>query len=271
MRSTVERLLVRTWNIFHGNTKPRGRKSYTEEVVRFAAEDRPDVLCLQELSVWALVHLTGWTGMTAVTDVARRPLPLLGELGRTLSELDARRFRSAVTGEADVILLAPELTVLEHRRLMLNPFRFRRAQAHKLGLPLRERLQWASERRACQVLRVQRGEGTLIVANMHVTGHVDKRIPDAELLRAAAFVDGFARPGEPILFCGDFNLSLRNSRTLPDLMTAEWGFSGATPTGIDHILVRGLRAGAPQVWPVERRTREGRVLSDHAPVDREVE
>jgi endonuclease/exonuclease/phosphatase family metal-dependent hydrolase len=271
MRSTVERLLVRTWNIFHGNTKPRGRKSYTEELVRLSAADGPDVVCLQELSVWALVHLKDWTGMTAITDVARRPLPLPGELERTLSELDSRRFRSAVTGQANAILLTPELTVLEHRRLALNPFRFRRAQAHKLGLPLRERIEWASERRVCQVLRLRRGDGTLVLANMHVTGHVDKRIPDAELLRAAVFADGFALPGEPILLCGDFNLSLRNSRTLPDLMTAEWGFSGASPTGIDHILVRGLHAAPAQIWPVERRTRGGRVLSDHPPVDREVE
>jgi endonuclease/exonuclease/phosphatase family metal-dependent hydrolase len=54
-------------------------------------------------------------------------------------------------------------------------------------------------------------------------------------------------------------------------MTPEWGFRGATPTGIDHILVRGLRSQPPFVWPVERRTRDGRVLSDHAPVDVEVE
>ena len=85
------------------------------------------------------------------------------------------------------------------------------------------------------------------------------------------FVDGFALPDEPILLCGDFNLSVRNSRTLGELMSAEWGFSGATPTGIDHILVRGLSAGPARIWPEQRRTREGRVLSDHAPVDREVE
>jgi endonuclease/exonuclease/phosphatase family metal-dependent hydrolase len=272
MRSTVERLLVRTWNIFHGNTKPRGRRTYTEEVVRLAAADGPAVLCLQELSVWALVRLTDWSGMTAVTDVARRPLPVVGELGRTLSELDSRRFRSAVTGQANAVLLAPKLTVVEHRRLALNPFRFRRAQAHTLGLPLRERISWASERRVCQVLRVRRGKDTLVVANMHATGHhVDKRLADAELLRAAVFVDGFAWPGEPILLCGDFNLSMRNSHTLPELMSAEWGFEGATPTGIDHILVRGLAAGPSRIWPVDGRTRGGRVLSDHAPVDREVE
>jgi hypothetical protein len=34
--------------------------------------------------------------------------------------------------------------------------------------------------------------------------------------------------------------------------------------------VRGLSAGPSERWPSERRTFEGRVLSDHAPVDRDV-
>jgi endonuclease/exonuclease/phosphatase family metal-dependent hydrolase len=266
-----KRLLVRTWNLFHGNTKPPGRRAYLEELVRLATADEPDVVCLQELSVWALVDLPQWSGMSAVTEVARRPLPILGELARTLSGLDARRFRSAVTGEANAVLLQPSLTVVEHRRLALNPFRYRRQQARQLRLPLGERLRWASERRVLEALRIRRDDGTFVLANVHITGHKDKRIPDAELLRAAVFVDGFAQPEEPVLLCGDFNLTVRNSRTLRDLMTPEWGFRGATPTGIDHILVRGLRSQPPFVWPVERRTRDGRVLSDHAPVDVEVE
>jgi endonuclease/exonuclease/phosphatase family metal-dependent hydrolase len=251
--------------------KPPGRRANIEQLVRVAVADEPDILCLQELSVWALVDLPDWSGMTAVTDVARRPLPLLGELARALSRLDARRFRSAITGEANAVLLNSSLTVVEHRRLALNPFRYRRMGARQFGLPLGERLRWASERRVLQALRIERGDGTLVLANAHITGHKDKRIPDAELLRAAVFVDGFARPDEPILLCGDFNLTVRNSRSLRELMTPDWGFTGATPTGIDHILVRGLRAGPPSVWPVERRTRNGRILSDHAPVDVEVE
>jgi endonuclease/exonuclease/phosphatase family metal-dependent hydrolase len=265
-----KRLLVRTWNLFHGNTKPPGRKAYLEELVGLATADEPDVVCLQELSVWALVHLPDWSGMSAVTDVARRPLPGVGRLAHRLSELDARRFRSAVTGEANAVLLERSLTVAEHRRVVLNPYRYRRAQARQLHLPLAERLRWASERRVLEALRIRRGDDTFVLANVHITGHKDKRIPDVELLRAAVYVDGFAQPGEPVLVCGDFNLTVRNSRTLRELMTPEWGFAGATPTGIDHILVRGLPAEPPEVWPVERRTRDGRVLSDHAPVDVEV-
>jgi endonuclease/exonuclease/phosphatase family metal-dependent hydrolase len=272
--STVERLLVRTWNLFHGNTQPPGRKAFLEEMVRLASADRPALLCLQEVPVWALGRLDDWSGMPAVVAVAQRPhlgpFPSTSEVGRVLTELHHGLLRSAFTGQANAILLGSGLQVREHRHVILNPFRFRRAQARRLELGTVERLAWSKERRVCQAVRVQRGDKTLVIGNLHATGSRDKRIPDAELLRAAVFVDGMAKPGEPILLCGDFNVSAHSSRTLADLTGAEWGFSGPTPTGIDHILVRGLDASAPVRWPVERRVREERLLSDHAPVELEV-
>jgi endonuclease/exonuclease/phosphatase family metal-dependent hydrolase len=272
--STVERLLVRTWNLFHGNTQPPQRKAFLDEMVRLASADRPALLCLQEVPAWALGRLDDWSGMPAVGAVAQRPhvgpFPSTAEVGRVLTELHHGLLRSAFTGQANAILLGSDLQVREHRHVVLNPFRFRRAQARRLELGTVERLTWSKERRVCHVVRVQRGEETLLVGNLHATGLPDKRVPDAELLRAAVFVDGMAKPGEPVLLCGDFNLSTHNSRTLADLTGAEWGFSGPTPTGIDHILVRGLEASPPMRWPVERRRHEGRLLSDHAPVDREV-
>jgi endonuclease/exonuclease/phosphatase family metal-dependent hydrolase len=273
MSSTVERLLVRTWNLFHGNTLPPGRKAFLEEMVRLATADRPDVVCLQELPVWALKHLGRWSGMSVVADVAKRPslgpLPSTAEIGRLLTEVNHGLFRSAFTGQANALLIGSNLPVLEHRRIVLNPFRFRRAQARRLGLGHDARLSWAVERRVCQAVRVRRGGSMVVVGNMHATSYSrDRRLADAELLRAAVFVDGLAGPQEPILLGGDFNLSMRTSRTLAELMTDEWGFSGATPTGIDHVLVRGLRASDPQVWPPERRRgADGRLLSDHAPVE----
>jgi endonuclease/exonuclease/phosphatase family metal-dependent hydrolase len=272
--STVERLLVRTWNLFHGNTQPPGRKAFLEEMVRLASADRPAVLCLQEVPVWALGELDDWGGMSAIGAVAQRPhlgpFPSTAELGRVLTELNHGLLRSAFTGQANAILLDPELQVREHRHVILNPFRFRRAQARRLELGTVERLAWSKERRVCQAVRVQRGDETIVVGNLHATGLADRRVPDAESLRAAVFVDGMAKPGEPVLLCGDFNVSAHSSRTLADLTGAEWGFSGPTPTGIDHILVRGLEASPPLRWPVERRLHEGRLLSDHAPVEREV-
>jgi len=273
MGSTVERLLVRTWNLFHGNTKPPGRKAFLEEMVGLAVVDGPAVLCLQEVPVWALSKLGGWSGMTSVGDVARRaPLAAFPSVGRLVTELDPGVLRSAFTGQADAMLLRRDLPVLEHRRVVLNPFRFRRSQARRLGLDRAARLGWAKERRVCQAVRVRQDERTLVIGNLHATSYsADRRIADAELLRAATFVDGMALPNEPVLLCGDFNISVRFSHTLPQLMSEEWGFSGSTPTGIDHILVRGLHAGQPHVWPAERRERHGRLLSDHAPVEVEVE
>ena len=274
MGSTVERLLVRTWNLFHGNTKPPGRKAFLDEMVRLASADAPGVLCLQELPVWALGHLERWSGMTAVGDVARRPmlgpLPSTPEVGRVLTGINHGLLRSAFTGQANAILVDRSLAVVDHRSVVLNPFRFRRAQARRLGLGWRERWAWGKERRICQAVRLRRDEGTLLVANLHATGSHDKRLPDVELLRAAVFVDGVAQPGEPVLLCGDFNVSVQTSRTLAELMTGEWGFTGAFGTGIDHILVRGLAAGEARVWPPERRAHDGRLLSDHAPVEVDV-
>jgi endonuclease/exonuclease/phosphatase family metal-dependent hydrolase len=276
MSSTVERLLVRTWNLFHGNTMPPGRKAFLEEMVRLAAADRPGVLCLQELPVWALDHLADWSGMTAIADVARRPslgpLPSTAEIGRVLTALHHGLLRSAFTGQANAVLLNDELTVLERRRVVLNPYRFRRAQARRLGLERVSRRAWAKERRVCQAIRVRREDRTFVLGNLHATSYsADRRLADAELLRAAVFVDGMASPGEAILLCGDFNLSASSSPTLAELTSSEWGFSGAMPAGIDHVLVRGLRAGEPRLWPADWRLYGGRLLSDHAPAEVDVE
>jgi len=243
-------------------------------MVRLASADRPAVLCLQEVPVWALPDLDDWSGMAALGAVAQRPtlgpIPSTAGVGRVLTDLDHGLLRSAFTGQANAILLSSDLRIQDHRHVILNPFRFRRAQARRLGLGIVERLAWGKERRVCQAVRVQAGDRTLLIGNLHATGFVNKLVPDAELLRAAVFVDGMARPGEPVLLCGDFNLSVANSRTLAALVEPEWGFSGPTPTGIDHILVRDLEASPPVRWPAERRRHQGRLLSDQAPVERVV-
>jgi endonuclease/exonuclease/phosphatase family metal-dependent hydrolase len=102
---------------------------------------------------------------------------------------------------------------------------------------------------------------------MHATSYArDIRLAEAELRRAADFAAGLARTGEPVLLCGDFNLTVATSPTLRDLVD-KCGFSPPGP-GIDHVLVRGLDVlEGPTVWPPGRRTVAGRLLSDHAPLE----
>ena len=51
-------MLVRSWNLFHGNTVPPQPREYLREMLRLATADDPDVLCVQEVPAWALGSFT---------------------------------------------------------------------------------------------------------------------------------------------------------------------------------------------------------------------
>ena len=263
-------LLLRSWNLFHGNAVPPERQAFLADMVRLVSADGADVVCLQEVPVWALPRLEGWSGMQAVGDVAAPPrlgpFPSTAELGRVLTDLDHGRLRSAFSGQANAILVARRLTAADHSRVVLNERRFRSAQARTLGLGLVARLGWARERRVCQAVRLRREDGsTLVVANLHATSfRGDPRLADAEVIRAATFLEAVAAPDEPCVLAGDYNVREGSSRALPEL--AAWGFSGGG-AGVDHVLVRGARASSVRPWPEERRRLGGRLLSDHAPLE----
>jgi endonuclease/exonuclease/phosphatase family metal-dependent hydrolase len=267
-------LLVRTWNVFHGNAVPPERGDYLEEAVRIATADGPDVLCLQEVPAWALERLGEWSGMTVYGEAAAPPrlgpLPSTAEIGRRLTSLHHGVLRSAFSGQANAILLGPGLSRLGSYALELNSRRFRKAQSRALDLDLVTRLAWAKERRVCQAVHAQAADGrVLLIANLHATGLPDDRLPDAEVLRAASFADALARPGEVCVLAGDFNMWPERSRTLADLVGPDWRFTAPGPK-LDQVLVRGAGTGEVEVWPVERRRVGGRLLSDHAPVEVEI-
>ena len=227
-------MLIRSWNLFHGNTVPPGRRSHLEQMVRLATEDRPDVLCLQEVPLWALSRLSRWSGMSVRHVVTRRAL--LGTwLGGAITRLNNGLFRSGVAGQANAILLAPGLDAIAHRSLRIDEHR--------------------EEPRFCHAVRLE----SLVIGNLHATGAFSRpEIAAAEILRAEAFVTGIAA-ALPCVLAGDFNLRADHMPELP-------GWSAPGP-GIDHVLVRGLSATPLAVWPVERRRHNGAVLSDHAPVE----
>ena len=227
-------MLVRSWNLFHGNTAPPDRHSRLQAMIRLAVADRPDVLCLQEVPLWALPRLARWSGMRARWVVTRRPW-LPAWLGGAITRLNNGLLRSAIAGQANAILLASGLEPLEHSTLRIDERR--------------------REPRWCHAVRLEE----LVVANLHASN--DFRQPQlvgAEILRAERFVAGLAGD-RPAVLAGDFNVRRESLHELP-------GWSALGP-GIDHVLVRGLPTGPLVVWPEERRSQNGRVLSDHAPVE----
>ena len=265
-------MLLRSWNVFHGNSVPPQRRAFLEEMVQLVTEDGPDLVCLQELPLWSLPLLDDWSGMAAISDVAHRarigPVPSSAELGRRITSVNHGLFRSLFTGQANAILLSEGVRVLERHLVVLNPRRYRRAQAEWLRLGAFARLAWGRERRVCQGVRVRLRDGrTAFVANLHATSFPpDERLPDAELMRAATFVDALAEPDELCVLAGDFNVTAERSWTLRDLLGDDWGFTLPGPW-IDHVLVRNAAHARSESWPKRRRTREGLVLSDHAPVE----
>jgi endonuclease/exonuclease/phosphatase family metal-dependent hydrolase len=190
-------------------------------MIELVIGDRPDVVCLQELPVWALGHLQSWSGMHAYAAVARRPVLPVG--ARTVTALHHGLLRSAFTGEGDAILTREPARVLG--TTVVGEVKLRRI-AHAVEL------------------------GGVTVVNFHIDGE------------RAQFDRVVALTGERSIVAGDANL----------VAPAADGFSPPLAGSIDQILVRGLTfRDGPFAWPVERRTVESRVLSDHAPVEAVVE
>ena len=216
-------LVVRTWNLFHGNASPPERRAFLRQMVELVTADRPDIVCLQEIPVWALARLQAWSSMRAVSAVARPPLLGSAELGRRLTDINHGLIRSAFTGEADAILVDRRFSVSDEQRVVV-------ARA-----PLQRILQSALL------------DGELAVVNFHITGDVAQW----------EAVQEHTRPYERVVVAGDANIRGAGID----------GFSPALAGSIDQILVRGLPATPPARWPDERRRLDGRLLSDHAPVE----
>jgi endonuclease/exonuclease/phosphatase family metal-dependent hydrolase len=228
-------MVVRTWNLFHGNTMPPQRRAFLREMVELVTADRPEVVCLQEIPLWALPHLESWSGMQSISAVARESRVGSARLGGWITELHHGVLRSALTGEADAILVATQYTVSHERSLVVNTDGMRRVM-HGLRL-----------------------DGGVFVANFHTTG-------DEQFRMVADIVESQA--GEEAIIAGDANLRPGEGRTYE--LLRKRGFSEPLPGSIDQILVRGLPATPPVAWPEERRRVGGRLLSDHAPVELQV-
>jgi len=262
-------VLVRTWNLFHGNTSPPGRKSYLREMVELVTADRPAIVCLQEVPAWALGLLATWADMQGIGDRTRRGKPF----GKVVTSVHAGFFRSGFGGQGNVILLPRQATVREHKMITLNTNPFCEEQGRKLGLDAKLQRWWEQERRILQSVKIEfPNRRRLLVANLHATAYFgDPRLADAELWRATNFVNRQSEVEEVVIVAGDFNITHQQSQTISALLGAprEERWSEAGPH-IDHVLVRGAPTSSVRVWADDERRYDGKLLSDHAPVEVEV-
>jgi endonuclease/exonuclease/phosphatase family metal-dependent hydrolase len=234
-------MLVRTWNLYHGRTQPKSGRTYLERMIRLMTIDAPAVVALQEIPIWSLGLLERWSGMQAEWAIT---VPnLLGPAARFVTSLDPVRMRFSAAGQANAVLLNPHFEVTEHEVYVLNP------EVSRWDVAFGGR-----QRRVCQALMVETHEGAFLVANLHATNHLE-----SAKLEVALAAEQIAEV-QHVLFCGDFNV--------PRFTVPEYS---PPIDGIDQILVRGFElVGGPGPWPNERREVDGRLLSDHAPVEAEV-
>lgn len=276
--------LVRTWNVFHGRAIEPGAgggqaggiaaTGTLPEMLELATRDRPAVLCLQEVPPAALPQLADWSGMDVYAAIAQPPslgpLPLSARLGQRLTDLAPATLRAAFSGQANAILVRRDLAASDHAELHLNEPGFVRATASLLGLDPLARLAWEKERRVAQALRLRLPDGrTLRLVALHATSSpADPAVPDAEVARAAAWLEGLAAGArdDVAFLAGDLNVPPHASPALQRLRHE--GFSEPAPW-IDQLVVRGAATlGPPVTWPPEARARpDGLLLSDHAPVE----
>ena len=232
-------LLVRTWNVFHGNADPPRRTGYLRRMIELVASDGPDVICLQEVPVWALPRIDHWSGMRRFDAVTRPPL-WPGPLSKWVTRAHQGFFRSGLAGQANAILVAPRHTAtdLGHERISEH----------------------GRERRLVHVVRIA-GSAGVTIGNLHASNdHRHSDVPRGEAARAAAFAERVAVQGDAVVLAGDFNV-------------ADPGLATYSPTrgGIDHVLARGARVVSLATWPREQRMQNGVVLSDHPVVEARVE
>ncbi len=188
-------------------------------MIELVTRDGPDVVCLQELPVWALRHLERWSGMHALGAVARKPLLPLG--ARAVTALHHGLLRSGVEGEAEAILTRTPARELDTR--VVGEVKLRRI-AHAIDV------------------------GGVTVVNFHIDGkreQLDRVVAlasersivagDANIVSAGA--DGFSPP-----LSGSIDQILVRGLTLSEGPTA-WPLEGRVVSGrvlSDHAPVEAV-------------------------------
>lgn len=270
-------MLVRTWNVNRGNANPPDAHNHLREMVELIGQGAPELIMLQDVPAWGLEAVGAWAGMRAIPARSERPsigfVAVPAGLAKLLSAPHSGRLQAAFGGRGNVILIPREAKVRNVKTLTLNTNIFCEEKGPELGLDAKQVRRWQRDRRVCHLVQYELpNRQRVLAATLHATSHLpDLRLADAELQRALHFVDRRAEVEEVVIVAGDFNIGRAESRTIKELegrpVETRWDVKGAH---VDHVLVRNGSAATARVWTREERTRDGRVLSNHYPIEIEV-
>jgi endonuclease/exonuclease/phosphatase family metal-dependent hydrolase len=231
-------VLVLSWNLFHGRSRPPTRASVYGEFAAKLGEWSWDVALLQEVPPWWPGRLAGELHIEQCSALtSRNSLPVLR---RVLAERRPELLKSNGGGCNTILSRSP---IAEHSTLRLR--------------------RWP-ERRVAQLARLQ--DGTCVV-NLHASTRPARAMQELERLWPLVLDWAGA---DRLILGGDLNL--RSPTPAPPTVVH------AAASGVDHVFARGLvpatasgsASGAPGA--LDRPTREvvldGRPieLSDHAPL-----
>ena len=264
-------MIVRTWNVFHGNTMPPGRKAYLREMVELITADRPDDRAAFRRSPPGRSRMSAaWANMQGSWARAKRPklgpFPIPASLGRGADRSSPRCRPVSVRGPGKRDPLPEggegargEVDHAEHECL------HRGAREAQFGLTPKQMVAWEKERRVLPPRPVRASRPLALPGRQPPRdAPPDLRLADAEIRRAVNFVIRCSELEETLIVGGDFNITARGEhRPIQELVNApresRWHQAG---TGIDQFLLR--RAIATQRRACGR-TRSGRTSASSCP------
>lgn len=208
-------LRVVSWNLHKSQSPDRqGARPEDAAVIERMRAAGGDVYILQEVGPWQVQQLVNATGMNGY-------------------------YSMTIPDQGDLILVNPSINVTASAHTIVNE------DLHGMSGALHGVKEWATqsgEPRQAQALRLELPDGrSTVVWNSHLMTTADLATPEGRAARTAeaqnitAFLDQFARPGEPVIGGGDFNAE-SHTPTL-DVLRAD-GFA-TKGSGIDWITSRG--------------------------------
>ena len=229
---------IRSWNVFHGNSRPARARLLPPRDGRLATAGRPGRALPAGAAALGAAAAARWSGGMTAALVRRAGAPWLAGRARRRDHAPATRASSA-------------------RRSPARRTRSCSGRRSPCATIASARSATAGERRICHAVRLD----GLVVGNLHATNDFPDQACRAGRSGAREeLVADVARDGDVCVLAGDFNVARGRARAARPA-----GRSSVPGSTTCSCAARRRARSSP--GREQRRVVDGRVLSDHAPVE----